>query len=165
MSNAEIGALRYRMARLDLRDVVANGAGRFEDLMAEKTLNLTLSIPDYPVFIDADVQRLNQLMNNVLTNEIKYAQAHAKVHLRLCANKRLAELTIEDSGPGVAQDQLNKLFDHLYRGDASYVKKISGSGLGLAICKKIVEAHIGTIEAKTSPLGGIAITINIPLSN
>ncbi|WP_086932606.1 ATP-binding protein [Agarilytica rhodophyticola] len=165
LSNAEIGALRYHMVRLDLRDVVANGTERFEELMADKNLNLKLSLPKYPVFIDADVQRLNQLMNNLLTNEIKYAQTYGNVHLSLTINKNIAALKIEDSGPGVAPDQLDKLFDHLYRVDASYTKKVSGSGLGLAICKKIVEAHIGTIEAQASPLGGIAIYMNFPLSD
>jgi two-component system sensor histidine kinase BaeS len=72
-------------------------------------------------------------------------------------------IIISDSSPTVGNEQLPKLFDRLYRTDKSRNRSKGGSGLGLAICKNIVEAHQGTIEAEAARLGGLQITIFLPI--
>ncbi len=67
-----------------------------------------------------------------------------------------------DSSPGVAEAELEKLFERLYRVESSRSRATGGAGLGLAICRNIVEAHEGTIAAKPSPLGGVWIQIELP---
>ena len=69
---------------------------------------------------------------------------------------------LQDSAPGVADDELPLLFDRFYRARMPGVRAGGGSGLGLAICRAVVEAHRGHIEAHPSPLGGVAITIRLP---
>jgi len=68
-----------------------------------------------------------------------------------------------DSSPGVDDEQLDKLFDPLFRADESRHRDTGGSGLGLAIAKQIVEAHQGTIDAQHAAIGGLRIKINLPL--
>jgi two-component system sensor histidine kinase BaeS len=72
------------------------------------------------------------------------------------------ELTVEDSGPGVAEAQLGSLFERFYRVEQGRSRVGGGSGLGLSICRNIVEAHDGRIRAETSPLGGLAIHVRLP---
>jgi two-component system sensor histidine kinase BaeS len=67
-----------------------------------------------------------------------------------------------DSGPGVPAEQLPRLFERFFRGEASRNRKSGGAGLGLSICQRIVEAHEGRIEAKASPLGGLWLRVEIP---
>ena len=71
-------------------------------------------------------------------------------------------LALEDSGPGVGEEQLQHLFDRFYRVEGSRSRATGGSGLGLAICRNIVEAHGGAISAGHSPLGGLAIRVSLP---
>jgi two-component system sensor histidine kinase BaeS len=71
-------------------------------------------------------------------------------------------LRLEDSGPGVSDDQLARLFDRFYRVEGSRSRTTGGSGLGLSICRNIVEAHGGSIEAGHSPLGGLSIRVELP---
>ena len=72
-------------------------------------------------------------------------------------------VTVEDSLPGVPDDALPKLFDRLYRVDPSRNRATGAAGLGLAICASIAKAHDGTISARHSPLGGVAIDLELPL--
>ena len=73
-----------------------------------------------------------------------------------------AVLTVEDSGPGVSEEQRAHLFDRFYRAEGSRSRTTGGSGLGLSICKNIAEAHGGSIEAGHSPLGGLSIRVRLP---
>jgi two-component system sensor histidine kinase BaeS len=72
-------------------------------------------------------------------------------------------VTVEDSAPGVPDEALPRLFDRLYRVDPSRSRDTGAAGLGLAICASIVKAHDGTIVARHSPLGGVAIDVELPL--
>ena len=69
---------------------------------------------------------------------------------------------MEDSAPGVPDDALPQLFDHLYRVDSSRNRRTGGAGLGLAICLRIAQAHGGTLNAAHSPLGGVQIILTLP---
>ncbi|MGP1667541.1 MAG: ATP-binding protein, partial [Rhodanobacter sp.] len=90
----------------------------------------------------------------------RYTDPGGEVRVHLCTNGNNS-LVVEwcDSGPGVSDEHLGKLFDRLYRVDGSRNRTKGGSGLGLAICQNIVQAHEGTIVASHSPLGGLKLTI------
>jgi len=162
LSNAEIGALRYHKARINLNDAVQHGVQRFEDLFQSRAIQLQYNIPNEPIWVHADVQRLNQLMNNLMTNELKYASKEAILRISLSSNATDTILIVEDSGPGVSDEHIPKLFEHIYRVENSRNRKTGGSGLGLAICKKIIVAHEGSIHASHSPLGGLKLEITFP---
>ncbi|HBD07584.1 MAG TPA: hypothetical protein DCZ69_04935 [Syntrophobacteraceae bacterium] len=116
-----------------------------------------------PVAIMADADRLRQLFSNLLENTLRYAHAPGilKVEHQLTNDSVL--LSFEDSGPGVPEEALGRLFDRLYRVDKARSRSHGGSGLGLAICKSIVESFRGRIEATNVPSGGLRIAIAFPL--
>ncbi|PCK07731.1 MAG: hypothetical protein COA42_12780 [Alteromonadaceae bacterium] len=163
LANAEIGALRYNKAPLNIREALMHAVQRFEELFTQKNLQLECDIGAAALWVNADVQRLNQLFNNLLVNELKYADTGAKIRLSLQENTHTLQCVIEDSGPGLPEEHVAKLFDYMYRVDSSRNRKTGGAGLGLSICFKIVEAHQGQIQAARSELGGLKITVTLPL--
>ena len=111
----------------------------------------------------ADKDRLRQLLTNLLENSCRYTLAGGKVRITATMDDQNIEIRVEDSTPGVAQELQGKLFDRFYRVEQSRSRSHGGSGLGLALCKSIVEAHQGTITASNSSLGGLCLTVKLPL--
>lgn len=116
------------------------------------------------LLVNGDKQRLQQLIGNLLTNSLKYTHSGGKIQVFLKASQSQAILEIQDTSPGVPDESLSRLFNRLYRVDQSRNRSLGGSGLGLSICTQIINAHGGTITAQHSPLGGLSITVTLPLA-
>lgn len=123
-----------------------------------------------PPLVQGDPHRLHQVFANLLENSLRYTAAGGQLQVSAeivqMQDRSMLQLRWDDTAPGVASPHLPRLFDRLYRVDASRVRDgdgLGGSGLGLAICRTIVQAHGGSIEAAASPLGGLRITLWLPL--
>lgn len=117
------------------------------------------------IIISGDAGRLGQLYGNILENVLRYADAPGTLRIRQkTSSDDQITLSFEDSGPGVPERSLDRLFDRLYRVDSSRARNKGGSGLGLAICKTIVESHGGAISAANGSLGGLKIRVRLPLA-
>jgi len=177
LSMSDLGALDYRFEVVDLAGLVENYLDASRDLLQARDLQLELDIDANRPMVRVDRQRIEQLLSNVLQNTLNYTDkgGKLKVELRLVeANdaqtigERLSptaprvRLVWSDSAPGVADHQLNQLFDPLFRTDDSRSRGNGGSGLGLSIVQKIISAHDATIKAGQSELGGIALTMDFP---
>lgn len=159
---ADSGSLRYRMQPLDLAQLATQTSQAFSQRLQERHIALETRGLETAQPLVGDITRLRQLLNNLLDNSIKYTHAGGRINLQLTRQHQHLVLTLADSAPGVAADQLPQLFDRLYRVDASRNRRLGGSGLGLAICEHIVQAHSGHIEATASSLGGISISVTLP---
>lgn len=115
-----------------------------------------------------DAPRLHQVFMNLLENALNYTDAGGS--LRLSASVEggtsdgLLHLRFDDSAPGPLVHEFPRLFDRLFRGEASRSRETGGSGLGLSICRTIVEEHGGSIDASPSPMGGLRVIVTLPLS-
>jgi two-component system sensor histidine kinase BaeS len=105
-----------------------------------------------------------QLFSNLLENTLRYTDSPGKLKIFHRCEPLMLLLMFEDSGPGVPEASLERIFDRLYRVDPSRSRAKGGSGLGLAICKNIAETHGGTIRAANTPSGGLRIEIMLPLT-
>lgn len=114
------------------------------------------------VTILADADRLKQLFSNLLENTLRYASSPGVLTISRDLTRDDLSLGFEDSGPGVPEESLDRLFDRLYRVDKARSRAQGGSGLGLAICKSIVECFGGRIEASNVPSGGLRIVVVFP---
>lgn len=125
-------------------------------------MNITLEIPA-ELNVTADRELLGRILSNLLGNSEKYS-GKERVHIVISARARenLVELSVRDDGIGVPPEQLPKLFDAFYRGDAARTAPGTGSGLGLAVVKKAVESMGGTVWAENGRSGGLNITFTIP---
>ncbi|HBG05551.1 MAG: two-component sensor histidine kinase [Geobacteraceae bacterium GWC2_58_44] len=161
----DIGALTYRKSVVDLRDMLADALDSFGPELAQKGISLDAELApggEFEVF--ADPGRLHQLFDNLLDNALKYTDPGGELSVRLERRGDRAGIEFADSAPGVTPEELEKLFDRLYRVESSRNRALGGAGLGLTICRNIVEAHEGSIRALPSPKGGVLISIELPLT-
>lgn len=163
LSLADAGALEYRFVDVDLvelaRDVVDNHRGS----VAVSGLQLDEDYADELPTIRGDPLRLAQLIGNLLLNARRYTDAPGQIRIALQRQSHQLLLTLDDTPPGVSDDDLPQLFDRLFRSERSRNRAAGGAGLGLSICRAIVDAHGGAIWAEHSPLGGLRVRVALPL--
>ncbi|CAM5792442.1 ATP-binding protein [Castellaniella caeni] len=161
LSLADAGALNYHMQPVDLGVLVAQAVDAVQDRFQRRGIAIDLQAEERLV-MQGDQRRLLQLVSNLLENSLRYTDSPGRVRVRAHRTRQAIELDVADTAPGVAPEQLPRLFDRLYRAEASRSRQHGGAGLGLAICRSIVQAHGGQITAAASDLGGLAIRIRWP---
>ncbi|MEW5873920.1 MAG: ATP-binding protein [Candidatus Zixiibacteriota bacterium] len=164
LARLEAGAIELCPERLDLAALAANTVRRFEPKFRTAGLQLESSITTDHVWINADGRRIEQMLNNLLVNTLRYVPPGGRVLVTLEPNGLPQDgchrLSVSDTGPGFSPDALSKVFDRFYRGEPGLQK--SGSGLGLAIVKEIVIRHNGRVRADNQPGSGARITVDLP---
>jgi two-component system sensor histidine kinase BaeS len=160
---SDVGGLRYQMQSLDLGERVNQTAQSFYERMNEHGLTLKVIEPETPVCIEGDPERITQLIVNLLENSLRYTDSGGEVHLKLSQQDHQAVIDVEDTTPGVASEDLPRLFERLYRVEGSRNRATGGAGLGLPLCLSIVEAHHGQMTAKPSSMGGLHLHVVFPL--
>lgn len=132
----------------------------------ERGLSLKTDLDQSVGTISADPQRLRQAVNNLLTNAIKFTGAGGGIVVRLDRTGETAQLTVADTGIGIAPDVLTKIFDRFHQADSTTRRRHGGLGLGLAIVKHLVELHGGTVAAASGGPGlGSEFRIRLPLGD
>jgi signal transduction histidine kinase len=153
----EGGRLLEVLDRIDLvAEVRVAVAGAFE-LDADRPVELVL--PDEPVWIDGDADRLQQVLANLIDNARKNSPAVEPITITVTPDGSSAAVSVTDSGPGIADDALEQIFDKFVRGRGNTV---SGTGLGLYISRQIVNAHGGRIWAESEPGQGATFRFVLP---
>ncbi len=163
LSLADVGSLPCTMLEVDAVALTQRLINRFLPRAEQRGLVLTLDAPETAIALVADAGRIEQLLTNLIENSLRYTNPSGRVNVRLAAQDQNLLLMIEDSPPGVAAADCEKLFEPLYRADRARSRANGGSGLGLAICRAIVRAHGGQIFARPSVVGGLQITAILPL--
>lgn len=139
------------LARKVVRRWALNGTHTFE-------LILPADVPPVP----ADAVRIEQVLNNLLSNVVRYTPAHTLTTVRLEVRRAEIEVSVRDRGAGVPEAHLSRLFERFYRVESDIRRVERGSGLGLFICKGIVEQHGGRIWAALAPDGGLIFSFTLP---
>ncbi|MEU7165760.1 HAMP domain-containing sensor histidine kinase [Streptomyces morookaense] len=124
-----------------------------------------LDLPDAPVCVRGDPARLQQVLVNLLANARTHTPAGTTVTARVrgAGDGACAVLEVEDDGPGIPADLLPHVFERFARGDASRSRAGGGTGLGLAIVRAVVDAHGGSVSARSGPGGGTVFTVRLPV--
>jgi len=160
---AQTEETKFERKRLQLDAVVKDVIYDVQVLADMKSQQLHLHVtPTSEVTGDRD--RLYQLVFNLVENAIKYTPEKGTIWVHLERRENQTRLSIEDDGPGIAEEHLPCLFERFYRVKKDRSRKTGGSGLGLAICKLIVEAHHGTIEVTSQPNAGTRFQVRLPLA-
>lgn len=158
------GALTYRKAMIDpLRILQADLAALATEFAAKQLQVELVDRRQTAASLFADADRLSQLFRNLLKNSLNYTDSGGRVVINVSADAEKLLIRIADSAPGVAEQELEKLFERFYRVESSRSRNHGGAGLGLAICANIVAAHSGNIRARASEMGGLAIVIEFPI--
>ncbi|GAA6152246.1 ATP-binding protein [Pseudoteredinibacter isoporae] len=161
---SDAGALDYRFARENARELLEMSTDAFELRFKKAGLRLRADgLDSLDSYIRADRKRFAQLMHNLLENSLRYTDAGGEALLSAEVLEKELRVTLQDSSPSVSPEDMPKIFERLYRVDQSRSREHGGSGLGLSLCQNIVEAHGGRIEASSSALGGLQITLYLPV--
>jgi len=162
LSLSDIDGLRYDFLPLDISDLLGSVINQNRFRLNDASLSLDFTpLPD--TFISGDSARLEQLFTNLINNTINYTDAPGSLTVRLSIDGSHVNLCFSDSAPGIAEDQLESVFEPLFRGEKSRTREAGGAGLGLTICQNIVKAHQGSIVVNNAPQGGLEFVIKLPL--
>ncbi len=142
-----------------LRSTATDWAGKAKTKQVAIELDLG---PDLPPLV-ADRFRLEQVFTNLLANAMKYTPAGGRIALRAARVGDALEISVTDSGAGIAAEDLPHIFERFYRADKARSREQGGTGLGLSIVKHIVQAHGGTVRAESTYGSGTAIVLQFPL--
>lgn len=145
----------------DLRGVIMEVVESSEAQAREKAIDLTFDQGGAPLIVHADRSKLIRIMQNLISNAIKYTPAGGQVCVNSAMNGSHVIINVEDTGYGIPADELPHIFDRFSR-VAKHKNKAVGTGLGLAIVKNLVEAHDGEIEVSSTESEGSTFTITLP---
>ncbi|MCB9422574.1 MAG: GAF domain-containing protein [Ardenticatenaceae bacterium] len=149
-------------------DLVAEANTHFNLFLAQadaKQIQYSIKLPAEPIFVNIESRHLGQLLTNLLGNAFAYTPEHGAVSLEVGLDQpfKMAYLKVTDTGTGIAQEEISRLFDRFYRGEAAQDKGIPGTGLGLAICKEITDRWGGRIDVESKLGEGSQFTAWLPL--
>ncbi|WP_291081225.1 cell wall metabolism sensor histidine kinase WalK [Dietzia sp. UBA5065] len=163
VSDAEEHQARLHLARTSTAGLVAGAIDAARAQYAEKGVALTAEGVEQAT-VTVDVERMGQVLGNLLGNALRHTPAGGAVTVGAApAGPGVVEITVADSGEGIAPEHLDHLFDRFYRADPSRGRDAGGSGIGLAITRALVEAHGGRVRASSDGPGrGARFTITIP---
>jgi Signal transduction histidine kinase len=128
-----------------------------------KEYQVTLSMNCRPLSMNANVQQLRELFNNLIINAIKYNKPDGKVNVTVTSESKEIIITVEDTGVGIPDDAKQRVFERFYRVDKGRSKKVGGTGLGLSIVKHIVGYYNGSIELESKLMEGTKFTVRLPI--
>jgi two-component system phosphate regulon sensor histidine kinase PhoR len=131
--------------------------------MDEKSIQCQLQTENVPV-IQGDTQQLQRVFMNLLSNAIKYTPESGTIYIRLEQNNEVIQAEVSDTGCGISEEELPKLFQEFFRSADPINSTIRGTGLGLSLVKRIVEAHHGKIWVTSKKGIGSTFYINLPTS-
>ncbi|MEW2461756.1 sensor histidine kinase [Microbacterium sp. K41] len=146
---------------VDLREVVEASAASFAPLITAARQELSLDGADRLV-ITGDAFRLRQVLDNLIGNAVKYTPSGGRIQVRVGADDARAEVSVVDTGMGIAPDELPRLFEPYFRTDSAVRGGISGTGLGMGIARDIVVAHDGEILVDSEVGVGTTVTVRFP---
>lgn len=161
LSLAEARQLSLHVERVEVFNLVEQTLAVFQTQADEQGIDLVAE-GDTDIVIDADAARLRQVLNNLLSNALRYTPQGGRVSVKLTSKGNFVEMTVSDTGTGLSENDFNRIFDRFYRSDKGRVRSEGSSGLGLAIVKALVELHGGSISASNRAEGGAVFTTLLP---
>lgn len=162
LSQLETGRTRLEKTRVNLQTLLQEVVELFYPQAQDQNITLTLDIEHNLPEIMSDANRLKQVLVNLVDNAIKYSKSGGLVTIMVSFNEVRVQISIRDTGLGIAQNELEAVFDKFYR-VPSHESTARGSGLGLPIAKKIIEAHKGDIWVESEVGTGSTFTFSLPL--
>jgi Na+/proline symporter/nitrogen-specific signal transduction histidine kinase len=157
----ESGKQKIYPSSFDIKQLSKDVIKSLTGLSEERKLNINFICQDSSMIIHADKDLINQVIYNLVSNAIKFAETTIDIYILPSIDD--IEIKIKDDGPGINESTKDLLFDKFYQSKQSHLQKPVGSGLGLAICKKIIELHHGKISVENNQGKGASFTFALPI--
>jgi signal transduction histidine kinase/DNA-binding response OmpR family regulator len=178
LSRLESGSVKLEVSRGDLGRFVRVMVGSFSSLAESRGINLALQLDTETPLSYFDKDKVEKVLYNLLSNALKFTGAGGRVTVSLGRVSAAAahagaagqgeageyvRISVQDTGKGIPQDQLTKIFDRFYQVDGSATREQEGSGIGLSLVKELVSLHRGTLYVESQPGEGACFTVHLPL--
>ena len=160
---ADAGELALNQTKTDLAPLCEEVIRNFEPQTVQKNIQLIADLQAGAFFVLGDIERLRQIVNNLLQNALRYTPEGGQIRVTLRKVNGDVSLRIFNSGPQMSEKTLVHLFERFYRGDRGRDRAGGGTGLGLSIARKLAEAHHGRLTGANDPSGGVFFTMTLPL--
>ncbi|MFD2443667.1 cell wall metabolism sensor histidine kinase WalK [Bacillus sp. CGMCC 1.16607] len=134
---------------------------RFE-LTKDQNVSFNRRLPEEPIFVEIDEDKMTQVLDNIISNALKYSPEGGQVTFSIEEQERFIIVSISDEGMGIPEDNIEQIFERFYRVDKARTRKLGGTGLGLAIAREMVNAHGGDIWAMSEEGKGTVISFSLP---
>src|SRR5581483_6900729 len=161
LSKLEAGRIEVAPKALALDQLLSAIVDSYQLLAAEKNIALRQNFSAAGT-VDADADRVEQVLINLLSNALKFTPPGGAIEIGTLGRPDEAEIWVQDSGPGIARDEIGQLFEKYKQTSSAKLSEEKGTGLGLLICKMIVEAHGGRIRAESEPGYGARFSFTLP---
>ena len=161
VAQIEAERLRLRIESTDLAEVARATVEAAAPVAEESGIELLLDL-EGPLPLEADAGRLRQVLDNLVSNALKFSPGGGTVTLSAREDGGMLRIEVTDTGIGVPQDELGQLFSRFYRASNATRRAIPGTGVGLVIARAIVEAHCGTISLESSEGAGTRVSVTLP---
>jgi len=166
MSRIEAGKIKLDMQQIDLAALVAGGIESVRPAAEAKHVRLTSAFSNVFGNVIGDKDRLQQVFWNLLTNAIKFTPRQGRIHSMIKRVDSHVEISVSDTGQGIAPDFLPHVFDRFRQGDATTTRRHGGLGLGLSIVKRLTELHGGSVQVTSDGIGrGATFIVSLPLQS
>jgi PAS domain S-box-containing protein len=160
------GKIELRKERIELAKIVERAVETVWPQMQNGGHDLTVSIPDQPLWLDADPVRMAQVLANLLSNAAKYTETAGKIWLTAKPEDGEVAISVRDDGIGIAPDMLPRLFDMFMQVAPGKSRSQGGLGIGLTLVKRLVQMHGGSVEAHSAGLGkGSEFVVKVPVAS
>ncbi len=163
---ADAGELKLEKVETDIHGLVERAFARFQPQAAQKNIQLKLEpgIEQQVRRIEIDPFRIEQIMNNLISNALRYSPSGSTVTGTIDGQGNDVTISIRDQGEGIPRDEIDHIFERFYRADHSRSREEGGTGLGLAIARQLARAHNGDLTVRNHPEGGAEFILQLPAS-
>lgn len=158
----EAGMIQFELEIFDFNELLKDCLFMMLPAANDNNITVLYHIPEQPIKIEADKEKIKQVLINLISNAIKYNRKNGKIWIKYNIVKNLFEFHIKDNGIGINEEEKQKLFSKFFR--SKFVENnISGTGLGLSICKQIIDNHNGNIWMQSEKSKGSIFSFSLPL--
>ena len=164
LSKLESGEVPLQRADVPIGPLVQQVVSEIEVARAGKRVHIEQEIPGDLPSLDADAERVHQVLFNLVDNAVRFVPDGGEVTIAAQRHNGSVEISVADNGVGIPREHLPRLFERFYRGDAARSRDGGGTGIGLAIARSVVEAHGGSIRAQSEPGIGSVFSFDLPAS-
>jgi len=161
LARLESGRVQFHKTSFNVTDLLYECKDVMNSKAEEEKLQIQIETPDGMPVLEADRDKIKQVVLNLLSNAIKYNRPSGSITLSSSFSASESLITVQDTGIGIPDEAIPHLFQKFYRVHENE-KKASGTGLGLSICKQIVQGHGGRMEVKSKIGSGTAFTVRLP---
>ncbi len=163
LTQAESGQLHFDRRPIRLETIAERALNLFRPEAQELGIEMCLSVDPEAQAVLADPQRIEQVVSNLVSNALRYASSGGRVDLAVARQGGHVVFAVRDTGPGVPEADLPRMFERLWRAERARTRATGGAGLGLAISKHLIQAQGGEIEARNRTGGGLEVVFRLPV--